>query len=75
MQQRILMCAKDEGGVVTPSKIAVETGCSLDEAKAELEGLVSQGHFEVRPLRDGRLVYTAPDMLTDEKCGDLESIT
>ena len=75
MEKRILTCAKDEGGVVTPSKIAMETGCSLDEAKAELDSLVSQGHFEVRPRRDGSLVYTAPDMLTDEKRADLESIT
>ena len=75
MQQRILMCAKDEGGVVTPSKIAMETACSLDEAKAELDGLVSQGHFEVRPRRDGTLVYTVPDLLTDEKRADLESLT
>ena len=75
MQQRILKCAKDEGGVVTPSKIAMETGCSLDEAKVELDGLVSQGHFEVRPRRDGTLVYTVPDLLTDEKRADLESIT
>ncbi len=75
MQQRILKCAKEEGGVVTPSKIAMETGCSLDEAKAELDGLVSQGHFEVRPRRDGTIVYTSPDLLTDEKRADLESIT
>ncbi len=75
MQQRILMCAKDEGGVVTPLKIAMETGCSLDEAKAELDGLVSQGHFEVRPRRDGSLVYMVPDLLIDEKRADLESIT
>ena len=75
MQQRILMCARDEGGVVSPSKIAMETGCSLDEAKEELDNLVSQGHFEVRPRRDGTLVYTVPDLLTDEKRADLESIT
>ena len=75
LQQRILMCARDEGGVVTPSKIAMETGCSLDEAKAELDGLVSQGHVEVRPRRDGTLVYTVPDLLTDEKRADLESMT
>ena len=52
----------------------METGCSLDEAKEELDGLVSQGHFEVGPRRDGTLVYTAP-LLTDEKLADLESIT
>ena len=75
MEQRILTLAKDEGGVITPSKIAMETGCTLAEAKAELDELVNQGHFEVRPRGDGQLVYTVPDFLSDEKRADLDSIT
>jgi len=75
MEQRILVLTKDGGGVITPSKIAMETGCTLAEAKAELDELVNQGHFEVRPRRDGQLVYTVPDLLSDDQRADLESIT
>lgn len=74
LQQRILLCAKQEGGAVAPTIIAMRTSLDLDEAKEHLEALVDQGHAELHPTRDGRLVYVFRDLLTDERRADLEPL-
>ena len=74
LQQRILLCAKQEGGAVAPTNIAMRTSLDLDEAKDHLEALVDQGHAELHPTRDGRLVYVFRDLLTDERRADLEPL-
>ena len=74
LQQRILLCAKQEGGAVAPTIIAMRTSLDLDEAKEHLEALVDQGHAELHPTRDGRLLYVFRDLLTDERRADLEPL-
>ena len=73
IEQRILMTAKQQGGMVVPTDIAMRTGISIDEAKRHLEGLLDDGHVEMHLRKDGGLVYTFRDMLTQESRRELDS--
>ncbi len=72
LERVILKTAKANRGIATPSEIALEANTSLDEAKKQLEQLVSKGFAEVRVSRSGKLVYVFPDFMTDETEAGLE---
>ena len=72
LQQRILMCAKRDGGAVVPTTVAMHTGFDIDVVKEHLESLVDKGYAELQPSKDGTLMYVFPDMLTDERRNELE---
>ena len=72
MQQRILMCAKQEGGAIMPTTVAMRTGFDVDAVKDHLESLVDKGYAELQPTKDGSIVYVFRDMLTDERREELE---
>ena len=74
LQQRILMCAKQSGGIVMPTDVTIRTGCDLDAAKNQLESLVDKGYAEIQSRKDGVLVYVFPNMITDEARSDLEPL-
>ena len=72
MEQRILLAAKSLGGLVSPTELSLRTGLSIDEAKGQLEGLVERGHAQLQIRKNGSLAYTFPDLLSDERRGELE---
>ena len=74
LQQRILMCAKRDGGAVVPTTVAMRTGFDIDVVKEHLESLIDKGHAELQPSKDGIIMYVFPDMLTDERRNELELI-
>ena len=74
IQQRILMIAKQQGGVVGPTDIAMRTGIAIDEAKEHLESLLDKGHVEMHLRKDGGLVYVFSDMLTEERRSELDQL-
>lgn len=74
LQQRILMCAKRDGGAVVPATVAMRTGFDIDVVKEHLESLIDKGHAELQPSKDGTILYVFPDMLTDERRNELELI-
>lgn len=71
----ILRAAKEHGGLVTPTEVAVDGDYSLDESKACLDDLVSRGHAELRVRRSGGIVYVFPDLLTPEAEDLVEPLT
>ena len=72
LQQRILICAKQEGGAIMPTTVAMRTGFDVDAVKDHLESLVDKGYAELQPTRDGSIVYVFRDMLTDERRDELQ---
>ncbi len=63
LEQTILKTAKRSRGVLTPSEVALNAGISIDQAKKELDDMVSKGHAELRVKKTGALAYVIPDML------------
>jgi TM2 domain-containing membrane protein YozV len=59
----ILKLAKDNKGIITASEVALEAHISIDEAKKDLDTLVSKGIAELRVRQTGTLVYTFPEMM------------
>jgi predicted transcriptional regulator len=59
----ILKLAKENKGVLTPSEVALAANISIDEAKKDLDILVSKGFAEIRVRSTGTLVYTIPEMM------------
>jgi hypothetical protein len=70
----ILRTAKKNNGVATPAEVALEGDISLEDAKQQLEQLVSNGYAEVRVTKKGTIVYIFQDFLTDEAESRLEDI-
>ena len=72
IERIILRTAKKNNGIATPAEVALEADISLDEAKKNLEQLVSKGFAEVRVSKSGNLVYMFRDFSTDDVERNLE---
>ena len=59
----ILRLAKQNQGILTPTEVALEANISIEEAKKNLETLVSKGFAEIRVRKSGTIVYTLPEMM------------
>ena len=75
IETAILSAAKQRGGVVTASLLAMEGDYGMDEAKQALDEMVNAGHAELRVRKTGETVYAFPEMLSDDNREDLESMT
>lgn len=53
----ILQIARSKNGRVTPMDIAVDSPISLDDAKKELDNLVSRGYADLEVTETGMVVY------------------
>jgi TM2 domain-containing membrane protein YozV/predicted transcriptional regulator len=63
VERIILRLAKENKGVLTASEVALAANISIDEAKKDLDALVSKGFAELRVRKTGTLVYTLPEMM------------
>jgi len=63
----ILKLAKANKGVLTASELALSAHISIDEAKKDLDAMVSKGFAELRVRQSGGLVYTIPDLMDDDE--------
>jgi TM2 domain-containing membrane protein YozV/predicted transcriptional regulator len=63
VERTILRLAKENRGVITASEVALAANISIDQAKKDLDALVSKGIAELRVRRTGTLVYTLPEMM------------
>ena len=72
IERIILRTAKKNSGIATPAEVALEADISLDEAKKNLEQLVSKGFAEVRVSKSGNLVFMFRDFATDDVERNLE---
>ena len=57
------MSAKQSGGVVVPTSVAILTGCGLDLAKRHLESLVDKGYAESGHGKTGSWYTYSPTCL------------
>jgi TM2 domain-containing membrane protein YozV/predicted transcriptional regulator len=63
VERIILRLAKENKGVLTTSEVALAANISIDQAKKDLDALVSKGIAELRVRKTGTLVYTLPEMM------------
>jgi predicted transcriptional regulator len=71
VERVILKIAKQNKGVLTASEVALEANIPMDEAKRDLDALVSKGFAEMRVRKSGTLVYTLPELMdADEPLED-----
>jgi TM2 domain-containing membrane protein YozV len=66
VERVILRLAKQNRGIVTASEVALEAHISMEEAKRDLEALVSKGFAEIRVRKSGTLVYTLPELMDSD---------
>jgi TM2 domain-containing membrane protein YozV/predicted transcriptional regulator len=66
IERIILKIAKENRGIFTASEVALAANISIDEAKRDLDALVSKGVAELRVRQSGTLVYTIPEMMDND---------
>jgi Fic family protein len=71
VERVILKLAKGNKGIITASEVALAANISMDEAKKDLDAMVSKGFAEIRVRKSGILVYTLPELMdTDSPLED-----
>ena len=63
VERIILKIAKENKGVLTASEVALAANISIEDAKRDLDALVSKGFAELRVRKSGTLVYAIPDLM------------
>ena len=63
IERVILRLAKDNKGILTASEVALSANIPIEEAKKDLDVMVSKGYAELRVRQSGSLVYTIPDLM------------
>ncbi|MDR3171609.1 MAG: TM2 domain-containing protein [Treponema sp.] len=63
VERVILKLAKEQKGVLSASEVALAANIPMEEAKKNLDTLVSKGFAEIRVRKTGTLVYTIPEMM------------
>ena len=65
VERAILRLAKANKGILTASELALAANVPIEEAKKDLDAMVSKGFAELRVRQSGALVYTIPDLMDD----------
>lgn len=63
----VLKTAKANKGVLTASELALAANISIEEARSELDMLVTKGFAELRVRQSGTLVYVIPDLMDSDE--------
>jgi predicted transcriptional regulator len=63
----ILKLAKANKGILTASELALSANISMEEAKKDLDAMVTKGFAELRVRQSGTLVYTIPDLMDSDE--------
>ncbi|GHT72298.1 hypothetical protein FACS1894110_26680 [Spirochaetia bacterium] len=67
VERIILKLARENKGVLTASEVALGANIPIEEAKKDLDSLVSKGFAELRVRKSGTLVYTLPEMMDSDE--------
>ena len=67
VERIILRIAKENKGIISVSELALAAGISIEEARKDLDALVSKGFAELRVRKTGNLVYTIPDLMDQDE--------
>ena len=72
LEHTILRLARENKGILSISEVALNASIPMEEAKKNLDTLVSKGFAELRVRKSGTLVYVIPDMADkDEPLEDM----
>ena len=63
VERTILRIAKENKGILSASEVALAADIPLEEAKKDLDAMVTKGFAELRVRKTGALVYTIPDLM------------
>jgi TM2 domain-containing membrane protein YozV/predicted transcriptional regulator len=63
VERIILKIARENKGVLTAGEVALAANISIEDAKRDLDALVSKGFAELRVRKSGTLVYAIPDLM------------
>jgi predicted transcriptional regulator len=66
LQHIILTLAKQNKGILTASELALEANIPIEDAKKDLDALVSKGFAEIRVRKTGTIVYTLPELMDND---------
>jgi hypothetical protein len=67
VERVILRLAKGNKGILTASELALSANIPLEEAKKDLDAMVSKGYAELRVRQSGSLVYAIPDLMDSDE--------
>jgi len=67
IERTILRIAKENNGILTASEVALSANIPIEDAKRDLDALVSKGFAELRVRKSGTLVYTIPDLMDKDE--------
>jgi len=67
VERIILRQAKANKGILTASEVALAANISVEEAKKDLDAMVSKGFAELHVRQSGSLVYTIPDLMDQDE--------
>jgi hypothetical protein len=67
VERVILRLAKENKGILTASEVALSANISIEEAKKDLDAMVSKGYADLRVCQSGSLVYTIPDLMDSDE--------
>ena len=62
-EKTVLRIARDKGGRVTPSLVALESDLSVEDAEKALDDLAKRGHASMVVREDGRIEYEFVEFL------------
>jgi TM2 domain-containing membrane protein YozV len=63
IERNILRLAKENKGILTASELALAAHISVEDARKNLDAMVSKGFAELRVRQSGSMVYTIPDLM------------
>lgn len=66
LDKTVIALAIAQGGKITPTEIALQSDCSIEEARVELDLLYTKGLFDLQLSEEGVTVYRYKEMLTIE---------
>ncbi len=66
-EKEILKIAREKGGRITPTMVALESYLSIEMAEKVLEKIARRGYATMQVTEDGRIEYEFPEFLPENK--------
>jgi TM2 domain-containing membrane protein YozV len=71
LEHLMLILAEENGGVLTAAQLALESGIPAQQARDELDRMITRGFARTGQRRNGINVYVFPEFLTNDVRADL----
>lgn len=63
LEKIVIALAVMQGGKITPTEVALQSDCSIEEAEVEMDALYARGLFDLQLTEEGVTVYRYKAML------------